>query len=37
MTGVAGIAYQLLRLAAPERVPPVLMLGAPLRRRPSFR
>lgn len=29
MTGIAGIGYQLLRLADPERVPSVLVLGAP--------
>ncbi|MCB0086460.1 MAG: type 2 lantipeptide synthetase LanM family protein [Caldilineaceae bacterium] len=29
MTGLAGIGYQLLRLAAPERVPSVLLLGLP--------
>jgi lantibiotic modifying enzyme len=30
MTGLAGIGYELLRLAAPERVPSVLTLEAPL-------
>ena len=29
MTGLAGIGYGLLRLAEPERVPPVLTLGPP--------
>jgi type 2 lantibiotic biosynthesis protein LanM len=29
MTGIAGIGYQLLRFAAPERVPSVLLLEAP--------
>ena len=29
MTGLAGIGYGLLRLAAPERVPSVLLLEAP--------
>jgi type 2 lantibiotic biosynthesis protein LanM len=31
MAGIAGIGYGLLRLAAPERVPPVLLLAPPLR------
>ena len=30
MTGLAGIGYQLLRLAAPQRLPPVLALARPL-------
>ncbi|HET8840750.1 MAG TPA: lanthionine synthetase LanC family protein, partial [Ktedonobacteraceae bacterium] len=30
MTGLAGIGYQLLRLAAPESVPSVLVLAPPL-------
>ena len=30
MTGLAGIGYGLLRLAAPERVPNVLGLAAPV-------
>jgi type 2 lantibiotic biosynthesis protein LanM len=30
MTGLAGIGYQLLRLAEPERVPSVLLLAPPL-------
>jgi lantibiotic modifying enzyme len=30
MTGLAGIGYELLRLAAPERVPSVLLLAPPL-------
>lgn len=30
MTGIAGIGYQLLRLAAPERVPSVLLLEPPI-------
>jgi type 2 lantibiotic biosynthesis protein LanM len=30
MTGVAGIGYGLLRLASPERVPPVLLLAPPV-------
>ncbi len=30
MTGLAGIGYGLLRLAAPERVPPVLVLAPPI-------
>jgi lantibiotic modifying enzyme len=29
MTGLAGIGYELLRLAAPERVPSVLLLAPP--------
>lgn len=29
MTGIAGIGYQLLRLAAPERIPSVLVLEPP--------
>ena len=29
MTGLAGIGYGLLRLACPERVPPVLVLAPP--------
>lgn len=29
MTGIAGIGYELLRLADPERVPSVLLLEAP--------
>jgi hypothetical protein len=29
MYGLSGIGYNLLRLALPERVPSVLMLGAP--------
>ena len=29
MTGLAGIGYELLRLAAPDRIPPVLSLGRP--------
>ena len=29
MTGLAGMGYQLLRLAAPDRVPSVLLLAAP--------
>jgi class II lanthipeptide synthase len=31
MTGIAGIGYELLRLAAPEQVPSILTLAAPLR------
>jgi lantibiotic modifying enzyme len=31
MTGVAGIGYGLLRLAAPLRVPSVLALAPPVR------
>jgi lantibiotic modifying enzyme len=30
MTGLAGIGYELLRLAKPERVPSVLSLDPPL-------
>jgi type 2 lantibiotic biosynthesis protein LanM len=33
MTGLAGIGYQLLRLAAPEQVPSVLTLAPPVRAR----
>jgi type 2 lantibiotic biosynthesis protein LanM len=29
MTGISGIGYELLRIAAPERVPSVLVLAAP--------
>lgn len=29
MTGLAGIGYELLRLAAPERIPSVLILESP--------
>jgi lantibiotic modifying enzyme len=29
MTGLAGIGYELLRLAAPEKVPPALLLAPP--------
>lgn len=29
MTGLAGIGYELLRLAAPEQVPSVLLLASP--------
>lgn len=39
MTGIAGIGYGLLRLAAPERVPSILTLATPLRsshRQPSL-
>ncbi|QHZ48144.1 MULTISPECIES: type 2 lanthipeptide synthetase LanM family protein [Bacillus] len=32
MLGLSGIGYGLLRLAAPEKVPPVVVLGTPLRR-----
>ena len=32
MTGIAGIGYQLLRLAEPELVPPVLTLAPPTKR-----
>jgi type 2 lantibiotic biosynthesis protein LanM len=32
MTGLAGIGYELLRLAEPERVPSVLLLAPPLAR-----
>ncbi|MBS3030687.1 MAG: type 2 lantipeptide synthetase LanM (plasmid) [Dolichospermum sp. DET50] len=31
MTGIAGIGYGLLRLAAPERVPSVLLLAPPIK------
>jgi lantibiotic modifying enzyme len=30
MTGLAGAGYEMLRVAAPERVPSVLVLGAPV-------
>jgi lantibiotic modifying enzyme len=30
MTGLAGIGYQLLRLAEPDRVPSVLVLASPM-------
>lgn len=33
MVGLAGIGYQLLRLAAPEKVPSVLLLAPPLEER----
>jgi lantibiotic modifying enzyme len=32
MTGIAGIGYQFLRLAAPEQVPSVLLLEPPIQR-----
>jgi hypothetical protein len=31
MSGVAGIGYNLLRLAMPERIPSVLLVEAPRR------
>ena len=37
MLGLAGIGYQLLRLAEPERTPSVLMLEAPRTRAESYR
>jgi hypothetical protein len=37
MTGLAGIGYELLRLAAPERVPSVLLLAPPAGRAKKHR